>query len=303
MVLSAGLISIAAISQIAYTPQTSVQVFSSFEDDEDEEEWEEKRGFGISVNLGVYFASKKSANLYNGACLLEVVDDLQGVRCYTIEERLTLNAQASNSAFNQIINYYNATGMSFPFDMHPFNMRYSPSMMYGLNIMYYFNDLSMLSINANTVRVKAEDQFTLIFQGTGQQQNGQTDTRLFPIWGRETRLNMTMGLRQGWEIMDGSHWYLEAGGSMLSTRVEENVIRVADRNYDLLLGGQNPQQLIQYTPRARTGFGFYAEGGISLTYNERYKIDAGLMISRDRLRIESYDDKVINWSILVRFGI
>lgn len=278
-----------------------------FEDEEEDELWEERRGFGIAVNIGVHFANKFSANLYNGAGGLVLQDDLQGVRSYTIAERLT---EVNIQDIQFIQDFYGATGVTFPNDMNPYNMRYNPAVIYGLNIMYYFNDYTQLNINANQMRIRAEDQFTLIFQGTGQQQNGQNDTRLFPIWGEETRLHLTAGLRQGWEINTGINWYLDGGMSMVAARIESNTIRVADRNFELLIGANNPNQIINYQPRTRTGFGWYAETGVSLVYNETYRIDGGIMMSRDRIRLESFDSmdyedkkRLANWTVFLRFGI
>ena len=293
-------------AQGGWSPTMTIPLFQG--DDDDEEVDDERRGFGLAVNIGVYFANKRSANLYNGSCLLEIEDDPQGVRCYTIQERLNLVPQDIQS----IQNFYGASGVSYPSDMHPYSMRYNPTVVYGLNVAYYFNDYSQLIFNLNNLRLKAEDQFTLILQGTGQQQNGQTDTRLFPIWGEEARLNITGGYRQGWEINPEMLWFFEGGGSMVSSKVLSNTIRVADRNYDLLLGAQNPNQIVNFTPRARTGFGWYLETGVSLIQNETYRIDAGLSFFRDRIRLENYDSllssekryqRLTSWSIQIRFGI
>jgi hypothetical protein len=89
-----------------------------------------------------------------------------------------------------------------------------------------------------------------------------------------------------------------------------NTVRVADRNFELFLGAQNPNQIVNFTPRARTGFGWYGETGVSLTYNETYRIDLGLIMSKDRIRLESFDSrdyeskqKLANWALYLRFGI
>lgn len=285
----------------------AVAHFALFQDEDEGDEDEERRGFGIAVNVGVYFGhnsnlENNSALFYNGACLYELAEDLQGVRCYTIQERLQLGG-AVNSPEAIIANYYNATGIAYPSDMHPFSIRYNPAFIYGIHIDYYFNDLSLITANLNTVQLKAQDQFTLNLIGTGQQLNGQNDTRLFPIFGEETRLHVTTGLRQGWEIADNQNWYLELGGTFLATRVESNYIRVADQNWDLLLNGTNPQQTIGFTPQARTGFGYYFEAGYSMLYNDTYKLDLGVQASRDRVRVESFDNRIWNWGLYLRFGV
>ncbi|NNE56448.1 MAG: hypothetical protein HKN32_10535 [Flavobacteriales bacterium] len=131
---------------------------------QEEDEWDdedEDKGFSIALNMGAYFASKKSGNLYNGSCLFDVTDDPNGVRCFTIMERLTRNI----NDINFITNYYNIQSFEGPIDMFPTNMRYQPAFMFGLNFMYNFNWSNAIMMDVNVVRLKAVDQFTLRFVG------------------------------------------------------------------------------------------------------------------------------------------
>ncbi|NNE56449.1 MAG: hypothetical protein HKN32_10540, partial [Flavobacteriales bacterium] len=55
-----------------------------------------------------------------------------------------------------------------------------------------------------------------------------------------------MGYRTRFEIDQATNWYLDLGGSMLGASLESNTITVAERDYELILGGDNPQQIIPY---------------------------------------------------------
>jgi hypothetical protein len=282
---------------------TQVVCVAQDDDDwEEEDEWDDEdegKGFGISLNIGAYFANKTTANLYNGACGFEVVDDPSGVRCYDIFTRLTLNI----NDISFINNYYGSTSFEAPFDMHPLNMRYNPSFMYGLNIKYYFNWLEAITVDFNSVQLKTVDQFTLRFIGTTQQVNSQSDTRLFTISGEETRFQFKLGYQHGWEMNSTSQFYMDFGGSMVGAKLESNTVRVADRDYQLILGAQNPQQIINFQPKTQVGFGWFIGGGASVAFENKVNMDIGAYLSRDRVRLENYDGKLMNWAVYTRFGI
>lgn len=269
---------------------------------EEEDEWddgEEERGFSIALNIGAYFANKTTANLYNGTCLFNVVNDPSGVRCYDIFTRLTLNI----NDINFINNFYGTQSFEAPFDMHPTNMRYNPSFMYGLNIKYYLSWLEAITFDINAVQLKTIDQFTLRFIGGEIQQNQQQDIRLFTIAGEESRFQMKLGYQHGWEMNGTSQFYMDFGGSMLGAKLETNYVTVAEKDYQLILGAQNPQQILNFQPKTQVGFGFFLGCGASIAFENRVNMDIGAYISRDKVKLESYEDNLLNWAVYTRVGI
>ena len=270
--------------------------------DDELDEWEDEdqdKGFSIALNLGAYQASKKSGNLYNGSCLFDISDDPNGVRCYSIMDRLTLNI----NDINYITNFYNIQSFEGPIDMHPTNMRYQASFLVGVNLMYNFNWANALTVDFNLMRIKAVDQFTLRFIGGEIQQNAQQDIRLFTITGNEERFSLNAGYRTRFEINKGANWYLDLGGSMLGASLERNTVRVAERDYQLILGANNPQQLIQYQPRTEIGFGFFGGVGVEFLFDEKYRMDIGFILNRDKLVLHTYEDNVWNMALVARFGL
>lgn len=272
-------------------------------EDPEEDEWEEddERGWSFALNLGVYFGSKKSANIYNGLCGFDISDDPNGVRCYTIRDRLQLGT-GMNTPEVVIMNELGVTDIVYPLDMHPYNMRYSPSMMFGVNMLYDFNYAAGVIIEANFMQLKAVDVFTLQFLGGPTVQNGD-DVRLFTIWGEEQRFSINAGYRGRLEINGDTKWYLDLGPSLLGVRLESNTITVAERDYQLILGGDNPAQIIQYRPRTDIGLGGFIGMGVEMWFENNLRMDLGFQMAREKVVLQSFQDQVWNWQAVARFGI
>ena len=154
---------------------------------------DERKGFRFGLNMGMYFPSKVSANYYNGSGFYDNNIDPNGVRMYSIEERLNLTPQERQ----YITTYFNATGFQFPYDAYPTAMRYSGGFNIGFQTAFDFNNKSSFIFDLNVCKVKAYDRFTMQLLGTTAQQNGQNDIRIFNIEGNEQRLNLALGYRTG----------------------------------------------------------------------------------------------------------
>jgi len=270
------------------------------QDVDEEDEWDEdsEKGWSLTLNMGAYIGGKKSANIYNGSCLFDISNDPNGVRCYSIWERLNLNI----NDVQYITNFYGIQSFELPYDAYPTNMNYQPAFMYGVNIMYDFNWANALIIDMNLMKIKAVNQFTLRFVGGPIQQNAQQDIRLFTITGEEQRFNLNLGYRSRMEINPTTNWYFDFGGSMLGAKLEKNTIRVADRDFQLILGADNPNQFVQYRPKTSVGFGFFGGTGVEFSFNEDYRMEAGIIVAREKIILQSFEAKVVNWSLLLRFG-
>ena len=260
-------------------------------------------GVSFGLNVGSYFASRNTANFYNGACMYPTDELFGGVQCVTIAERLDPNVFIND--YRNILNNINnstssqATAFSVPFDSYPLNMRYNPAMYVGFQMKYAWSRTSSMIFNLNAVRLRAVDQFTLQFFGTTVV-DGQNDVRLFQIYGREQRFNLNLGYRQGFEMGDQSNFYVQFGGSMLGTSVQENQIRIAGNDYSLFMYTMNINQQVAYQARTNVGFGFYIAPGFEFIVNNKYGFDLGLILSRDRMNLNGY--KQNGWNKMIAFG-
>ncbi|MCB0761586.1 MAG: hypothetical protein KDC12_08695 [Flavobacteriales bacterium] len=281
---------------------------------QDEDEWDEEdeSGFSITLNLGAYFASKKSAKVYNGEGYLQLVNT-NGYDAWTIAERLDPNIFQAN--VQSILNATGASGLLVPYDSSPQNMSYQPAFVIGLNLKYNFNFTSGIVFDLNTTRLKAVDQYTIQFIGTTQQQNGQNDTRLYTITGEEQRMFFSLGYRHSWELKGNGRIYLDMFGDALLTQLRSNYIQVPAGSSGTNSTGFATLQLVDYSratntiapgtynPKAGLGFGFGVGPGVEVYLKDRIRMDIGLIVSRDKVKIENFEGNMINTQIIARFGI
>jgi len=256
---------------------------------------DERKGFRFGLNMGMYFPSKVSANYYNGSGFYSNSIDPNGVRMYSIEDRLNLTPQERQ----YITTYFNATGFQFPYDAYPTAMRYSGGFNIGLQTAYDFNNKSSLIFDVNVCKVKSYDRFTMQMIGTSAQVNGQNDIRIFNIEGNEQRLNLALGYRTGWALSGNGLYFMQFGGSMLGTKVVNNIAHVADRNYDLIIGAVNPAQMTAYRPQTGIGFGYYFSTGFFLPLGEHKNAELSLGFSKDKIILNMNEFK--GWNKLLTF--
>jgi len=270
-------------------------------DPDEEKEVDEWKGFSIGLNLGAYFANKKSAAFYNGSCAYGITGATGEVRCYEIFERLTLTQQE----INYILSYYNISGQQFerPADIYPANMRYSPALLFGLHIKYNFNRENGIVFNANFMRLKSVDKFSLRFPPDPNIPNTTENIQLFDITGEEDRFQLSLAYRLGAMMNDNTNFYFDIGGTMLGTRVRSNEIFVADRTYSLFIGAANPFQIIQYAPRTDLGFGYLFGAGMEFYFENNYSMDIGISYSRDEVVLGEFKQRLGNISIVASFTL
>lgn len=273
-------------------------------DDEEEvreENEDEYRGWSIGLNLGAYFANKKSAQFYNGSCPYTITGSVGEVRCYEIYERLTLTQQE----INYILSYYNISGQQFERtpDMYPANMRYNPALLFGIHLKYNFNRDNAIVFNGNFMRLKTVDKFTLRFPPDPSDQMATENIQLFDITGEEDRFQLSLAYRMGAMMNDNTNWYFDVGATMLGTRVLSNEIFVADRTYSLFIGAANPFQIIQYQPRTDIGFGYMIGTGMEFYFESGYTMGLGLNYSRDQVVLGTYEDRIGNLAVMATFTL
>ena len=263
----------------------------------EEEELSEEdkfKGFAFGINLGVYFASKKTGNFYNGSGAVQLLDNPNDVRLYSIAERLSAPPM-TNAQFNDLIDQMGgATSFSVPYDSYPLNMRYTPAFNIGMQIRYNFNRYAALVMNINAIKLKAVSQFTLQLYGRGAQVNAADDIELYTITGTEQRFNFNLGYRQGWMMSDYGNFYMQPFASMLGTEIQKNQIFIGNNTYDLFLGASNPSQTFNYQPRTDISFGGGLSTGFEMWVKEKYTIDLGFTMAREKVIMITYEEKVWN---------
>lgn len=262
---------------------------------------DEYRGFSFGLRLGAYFASDTTANFYNGSGILQSGSNFAGVRSMSIEDRI-----GWNPLDKQYINsYYGSSGFFFPntYDnyAYPTAMRYSPAISMGLDMRFRFDRYSSFVFQFLTTRIKTVDKYSVIFEGTGAQQNAQQDIRLFTIEGNEQRFQMVLGYRQGWEINEGLDFFIQPGMSLTGIKVVSNKAYIADRSYDLFIGGDNPNQTYAYIPRTATGIGAGVQVGFEFPLGKGHSADISFGTYREKMKLWDWETNGWNKTLTVSF--
>jgi len=303
------LICVATLNLTAQT--TSNQSFTSPRDLMTLEEVaeEESRGFTFAIDLGVYLASKKTANIYNGAGGLEV--NTQSI-WYDVETRLT---QVGVNTFSNVVQTINdefpeynntVTGFDISGSDLPINMRYSPKLYFSLGATYHFNDYWAVVAKTSLANLKATDVYTMRLIGPPIPQNASEAIGIFDITGEEQRLHLDLGFKNTSYNDYGFKWFWGAGASLVGSKIENNVAWIGRTRYPLLISSasalsQNPQafEAIQTS----FGIGYYATTGWEMEYNERYDFGIGFVLSRDPIELAGNSQTVYNKRIYITFGI
>jgi hypothetical protein len=262
---------------------------------------DEYRGFSFGLRIGAYSASDTTANFYNGSGLLQQGTNYAGVRAMSIEERVNWNPLET-----QYINsYYGSSGFSFPnyFDnyAYPTAMRYSPAIALGLDLRYRFDRYGSFVFQFLTTRIKTVDKYSVIFEGTGAQQNAQQDIRLFTVEGNEQRFQMVLGYRQGWEINEGMDFFVQPGISLTGIKVVSNKAYIADRSYDLFIGGDNFNQTYGYVPRTATGMGAGVQIGFEFPLGTGHSADISFGTYREKMKLWDWETNGWNKTLTASF--
>ncbi len=261
---------------------------------------DEYRGFSFGLRIGAYFASDTTANFYNGSGILQQGTNYAGVTAMSINQRLTFNGQTNNE-LNYINSYYGASGFSFPYDSYPTAMRYSPAISLGLDLRFRMDRYSSFVFQFLTTRIKTVDKYSVIFEGTGAQQNAQQDIRLFTIEGNEQRFQMVLGYRQGWEINQGLDFFIQPGISVTGIKVVSNKAYIADRSYDLFIGGDNFNQTYGYVPRTATGVGGGLQMGFEFPLGAGHSADISFGLYREKMKLWDWETNGWNKTLTASF--
>ncbi|MFM9423317.1 MAG: hypothetical protein RIR06_1778 [Bacteroidota bacterium] len=256
---------------------------------------EERHGFRFGLNMGMYFPSKISANYYNGSAQYSFSDPNE-VRMYSIEERLRLTPQTIAT----ITNAYNASGFHFNYDSYPAAMRYNGAFQMGVQVAFDVNNASCFFMNLNACKVKTVDRFTIVLEGTTQQQNMQEDIRLFQIVGNEQRFNANLGYRTGWALEGNGLFFVQGGGSLLGTKVVSNQVFIANQTYDLIIGAQNPNQIVNYIPRTGIGIGYFIGTGFFLPLGNQFA-ELSFNLSKDKMLLNNNEFK--GWNKVLTLSV
>ena len=276
-----------------------------------------RKGVEFALNFGVYQGHHKAANeFYSGYSgeIYELNDPIANLM--TIEERLQIN-NTNSVVWSQVMNSIGLEAGEFRYIEYPvysealrlYGMRYAPATILGLQTMLFFNPESAFTLHIDAINgLKSEGGWNIVSSDvdTGM---GSENRRTYGIFSEEDRFQLSLGYRTAAYITDEVSWVFELGGTMLATQLKQNYVRIQNQNYQLLtapIGNgqfQNPTSTM-----TSTGFGGYGGLGIELFFEEGGNLMLTARVSRDRVRMGTYEDDLwqgalyLTWVIPPQLG-
>lgn len=276
-----------------------------------------RKGIEFALNFGLYQAHHKAANeFYNGYAgeIYSLGDNT--AQLLTIEDRLGIN-NPNSMVWSQVMNSIGLEAGEFDYIEYPlysealrlYGMRYTPGTLMGLQTLLFFNPESALVLHIDAMNgLKSEGAWNMvtneIIQGGGSE-----NRRQFGIFSEEDRFQLTLGYRTAAYIVDEASWTFELGGTMLATQLKQNYVRIQNQNYQLLAAPIGNGQFSNPTSSlTSTGFGGYAAVGLELFFEEGGNLMVTARVSRDHVKMGSYEDHLwqgalyLTWVIPPQLG-
>jgi hypothetical protein len=247
-------------------------------------------GFSFGLNMGAYFGNKYQANFYNGSSgNVDSINLFFGNRNYW--EPVARNEFGTDTL----------RLLELPTDMH-----YQPAMQIGFYIKYNFSNNLGAFIQFNYCKLTAKDVFTL---GIGPEPTYLTfdNIQAFPIWGKEERIYIDIGVSKTFETSKYVQLFIEGGLNINNTKVKEHKIQVGSQEYSLIniYGNQayvpNTQLQTYETHLGGLGIGGFATGGLKFLFNNKISLDPGFSFYWTKANLEGYSAFRPQYTVFVRF--
>jgi hypothetical protein len=244
-------------------------------------------GWSFGLNLGAFWANKYQAGFYNGQSgNMDSINLVFGNHYYLQDIKRELND-------------------TFRLMELPTDMRYQPAMLIGFMGKYNMSHNLGIFIQFNYHSLRAKDVFTLAL---GPQVGYATwDSLLFcPIWGKEERMHIDLGISKDFVIDNGIHFFVEGGMNINYAKVKEHKIAIRSLEYSLInvYGNQAyipNTQLQEYTVHmGGWGMGGFLNAGFRLIFNNQISIDPGASFYWSQVKLKGYTAFKPHFSAFVR---
>lgn len=238
----------------------------------------EGKGWAFGLNIGMYYASKNTANFYNGNPAN--VNNINFVMSNYYWHQEIFQALDANDSIS-------AEG--------PQNMHYKLAMRPGLYAQYCFSPTLALVIEFNYMRLKIEDVITFDVDPPIDYA-GPHDYRLYPMRGSEERVYADIGLKRTYPRTEKFSWFATGGLNVNSTKVKQCSFYVEEKEYSMVntygentyVPNSNMQTYSVY--QGGIGVGMYAGGGVSLKFANGILLEPGITAHWLLVKLDRYQN-------------
>ena len=271
----------------------------------DDEEWGPvRKGFEFGLNFGVYQASHNPAQVYAGYPFSNDYIVPPDNNSIPNEFSLGNNQYVFRSLPGALLdwaesnpnNYANLqTNMGFNADFliydYPLQMRYDPSMMFGIKSTYFFNNENSLVFSLNAVSLRASGAYQL----WNENSINNTDQFLeYGVFAKERRYITSLGYRTSLYINDYASWIIGLGVSSNTIEIVRNWFQIDEKELNLIQPNNplsaNTSSNSNIRNVSNTGFGFYGIIGLEGIFEEGGNLEANFRVSRDRIKLGRAED-------------
>lgn len=249
-------------------------------------------GFYVGINLGAYFGNAHTANFYNGAP----------------GNDNNLNYIFGNKYYiQQIIDTLRVDTIQFT--DYPHSMHYKAAIAIGGYIKYNFINNFGVFLQFNYSKLTAQDAFSLTI--APRLYPTFQDIRLYPIWGKEVRSNIDLGVSKMFVFGKRVGLSVDFGINMNNTIVKENKIRIdnpetnqaVELNLVNVYGGNwvpNSGQTGYNVRQGGIGYGLLLGANLQLIFNDYISIDPGVTVYYKKINFPGYDTFRFHYMAFVR---
>ncbi len=231
-------------------------------------------GFYLGANVGMYFANRNTAQYYNGA-------GVNGVDS-------VINHSYNYPQIRERLNY------DFKLAELPAKMRYSPSLLFGLNARYSIKNFGIFA-NFNITKLKTKDIFTIEILDPGNTLS-QKIYKQESISGSEQRAIIDFGFNYIFKSKGIAKPYIEAGININDTKFLDNKISIEGLDFSIVNYYYSYHQLEQ----GGIGMGAFAGFGLDMTFSEYITIDPGINLYYTKIKLGDIDEYKLNSTFYFR---
>lgn len=262
------------------------------------------KGLYVGLNLGVYFANKNTARIYDGSGYErngEIINKVSNTRDTWLYQALFGTPQAQDRLENAMNpDDYDKTGEEFSYTDFPQLMTYRGSFLFGGHLRYMLNSDFGAFVEVNGTFPVTVGQFTIQTNSTGTQPGQNDRVRKFGIRGEEQRFMVNFGIHKvlGRKAAEKKGKtpsilpYLDLGGSVTFTKFEANVINLEDQSGYFnetvdITRFYNRTGTLQQEANVLTGAGFggFAAVGMQITIGRKFTIDLGYVANLQNIKL------------------
>lgn len=247
------------------------------------------RSWSFGLNIGAAFANRYHADFYNGQ------PGNQNEISYILG-----NYYHQQEIIGVLNDTFRLAGL-------PLKMKYKPAFAAGLYFRKNINDNLGVFMQFNYSRFTTSDVFTI---KVGNKPSGYSlpdDLMQCPIWGKEERINIDIGVRGEIKFEDNIYGFLEGGFNLNNTRVIENMIQISSLEYSIInvYGDQswipNTQLQEYYVREGGIGLGGFLSPGIRFKFSDNVSTELLGSVYWSKINLMYYDTFRPHFNVMLRF--